>query len=131
MLNNILQENIAGVRVVKAFAGEEREFTRYNNQNTILYEKNLSVVHTFSLGFPTVFLLSNIGTLIVIWFGGNLVISQELSLGGLIAFNSYLAFLLQPIFQLGFISQQLARANASGTRIFEVLDAVNEIADKT
>ena len=130
ILNNILQENIVGVRVVKAFAGEQREFTRYTNQNNILYEKNLTVVNIFSLGFPTVFLLSNLGTLIVIWFGGNLVISQELSLGGLIAFNSYLTFLLQPIFQLGFISQQLARANASGKRIFEVLDAENEIMDK-
>ena len=99
-LNNILQENIAGVRVVKAFAAEAREQERYVGQNTVLYQKNLSVVDTFSLGFPTVFFLSNLGTLIVIWFGGNRVISQELSLGALVAFNSYLSFLLQPIFQL-------------------------------
>lgn len=127
ILNNILQEGIAGVRVVKTFAAEPRELIRYTDQNETLYEQNLAVIRMFSLGFPTVFFLANLGTLIVIWFGGNLVISQELSLGTLIAFNSYLAFLLQPIFQLGFLSQQLARANASGKRLFEVIDAENEI----
>ncbi|MEM7129757.1 MAG: ABC transporter ATP-binding protein [Chloroflexota bacterium] len=127
ILNNILQESIAGVRVVKAFAAEPRELGRYTDQNEVLYNQNLSVIRMFSLGFPTVFLLANIGTLIVIWYGGNLVISEELSLGTLIAFNSYLAFLLQPIFQLGFLSQQLARADASGKRLFEVIDAENEI----
>ena len=129
LLNNILQENITGVRVVKAFAAEGREHARYTAQNTVLYDRNLSVVRTFSLGFPTIFLLSNIGTLIVIWYGGNRVISDQLSLGSLIAFNSYLAFLLQPIFQLGFLSQQLARAQASSKRIFEVIDAENDITD--
>lgn len=130
VLNNILQENIAGVRVVKAFAGEQREYGRYTQQNQVLYNKNVTVINTFSIGFPTVFLLSNIGTLIVVWFGGNRVISQALSLGDLIAFNSYLAYLLQPIFQLGVVSQMLARASASGKRIFEVLDAQNEIVEK-
>jgi ATP-binding cassette subfamily B protein len=130
ILNNILQENIAGVRVVKTFVAEPRELDRYRGQNEVLYRENLVAVRLFSLGFPTVFLLSNIGTLIVIWFGGTLVISDQLQLGELIAFNSYLTFLLQPIFQLGFLSQQVARASASGKRLFEVLDAENEITQK-
>ncbi len=130
ILNNILQENIAGVRVVKAFAGEPREYRRYMQQNQMIYQNNLAIFNIFSLGFPTVFLLSNFGTLIVVGFGGHRVISQALSLGDLIAFNSYLAYLIQPIFQFGFVFQLLARANASGKRIFEVLDARNEIVDK-
>ncbi len=130
VLNNILQENIEGIRVVKGFTAEGYEATRYGNQNQKLFDENIKVVNVFSLGFPTVFLLSNIATLIVIWFGGNRVMSDAMSLGTLVAFNSYLAFLVQPIFQLGGISQQLARAQASGTRIFEVVDTPNSIVEK-
>ncbi|MFT7586682.1 MAG: ATP-binding cassette subfamily B multidrug efflux pump [Cellvibrionaceae bacterium] len=128
LLNNILQENIAGMRVVKSFTAEPFELNRYRAQNDLLYQKNLNVARYFSTGFPTVFLLSNLGTLIVIWYGGNLVISNELQLGQLIAFNSYLAYLLMPIFQLGGLSQQMASATASGKRLFEILDTENEIA---
>ena len=127
LLNNVLQENIEGVRVIKGFTAEARELAKYNAQNQILYNENINVLKVFSTGFPTVFLLANIATLIVIWFGGFRVTQEALSIGTLVAFNSYLTFLVQPIFQLGFISQQLARAQASGTRIFEVLDAVEEI----
>ncbi len=130
LLNNILQENISGIRVIKSFAAESRELHRYTDQNENLYNQNLQVIRLFSLGFPTVFFLSNLGTLIVIWYGGNLVIGEQLSLGGLVAFNSYLTYLLQPIFQLGFLSQQVARATASGNRLFEIIDTENEIVSK-
>ncbi|MDQ4074840.1 MAG: ABC transporter ATP-binding protein/permease [Chloroflexota bacterium] len=126
-LNTILQENIAGVRIVKAFAAEPFELVRYQEANEDLYDEFLGVVRLFALGFPFVFFFANLGTLIVIWFGGNLVISGELSLGTLIAFNTYLAFLLMPIFQLGFISQLLSRAAASAERLFEVLDVESEV----
>ncbi|MEM7345332.1 MAG: ABC transporter ATP-binding protein [Chloroflexota bacterium] len=129
-LNTVLQENIAGVRVVKAFAAEQQELDRYEEQNEALYQENISVIRFFSLGFPTVFLLANVATLIVIWYGGNLVISEELSLGTLIAFNSYLSFLLFPIFQMGFVSQQLSRATSLSKRLFEIIDAPNDIEEK-
>ncbi|MEM7333810.1 MAG: ABC transporter ATP-binding protein [Chloroflexota bacterium] len=127
LLNNVLQENIEGVRVIKGFTAESRELAKYTAQNQQLYNENINVIKVFSTGFPTVFLMANIATLIVIWYGGSRVVSEALSLGTLVAFNSYLTYLVQPIFQLGMISQQLARAQASGSRIFEVLDAVEEI----
>ncbi len=129
-LNTVLQENIAGVRVVKAFAAEPYEAGRYRQRNESLYQEFLGVIDLFSLGFPTVFFLANIGTLIVIWYGGNRVIADDISLGTLIAFNTYLTFLLFPIFQLGFVSQLLSRATASGERLFEVLDAPNDVEEK-
>ncbi len=129
-LNTILQENIAGVRVVKAFAAEPFELSRYRVGNDDLYDQNLKVVRLFSLGFPLVFFFANIGTLIVIWYGGNRVISNQLSLGTLVAFNTYLAFLLFPIFQLGFISQLLSRAGASAVRLYEILDAESEVQNR-
>ncbi len=126
-LNTILQENISGIRVVKSFTAEPFELGRYRDQNEALYQQNINVARYFSTGFPTVFLLSNIGTLIVIWYGGSLVISDELQLGQLIAFNSYLAYLLNPIFQIGGLSQQLSSATASGNRLFEIIDTEVEI----
>jgi ATP-binding cassette subfamily B multidrug efflux pump len=128
-LNTVLQENIAGVRVIKAFAAEPYELERYRRQNDDLYLEFLNVVRSFAWGFPFVFFFANLGTLIVIWYGGNLVISEELSLGTLIAFNTYLSFLLFPIFQLGFISQLLGRAGASAVRLYEILDAENDVLD--
>ena len=128
-LNTILQENIAGIRVVKAFAAESYELKRYSEGNEDLYEESISMVRLFSFGFPLVFFLANMGTLIVIWYGGNLVISNELSLGTLVAFNTYLAFLLMPVFQLGFISQLLSRASASSERLYEIIDAESEVTD--
>ncbi len=130
LLNHILQENIAGVRVVKSFTAEPRELARYTQQNQVLYEHHLRVIRLFSSGFPSVFALANLGTLIVIGYGGNLVMSNQLSLGSLIAFNSYLSFLLAPIFQLGFLSQNVAQTSASGNRLFEVLDAENDIVER-
>ncbi|MBA3534192.1 MAG: ABC transporter ATP-binding protein, partial [Ardenticatenales bacterium] len=129
-LNTILQESIAGVRVVKAFAAEPHELARYRAGNEGLYQEFLGVVRLFSLGFPLVFFFANLGTLIVIWYGGNRVISGNLSLGTLIAFNTYLALLLMPIFQLGFISQLLARASASSERLFEIIDAESEVQER-
>ncbi|MCB0076489.1 MAG: ABC transporter ATP-binding protein [Anaerolineales bacterium] len=129
-LNTVLQENIAGVRVVKAFAAEPHEQQRYRAANERIYDEYLVVVRLFSAGFPLVFFLANLGTLIVIWYGGNRVISGQLTLGTLIAFNTYLAFLLMPVFQLGFISQILSRASASADRLFELLDAESEVHDR-
>lgn len=129
-LNTILQENIAGARVVKAFAAEPYERERYQAGNEALYQEFLGVIRLFAFGFPFVFLFANLGTLIVIWYGGNLVISERLSLGTLIAFNTYLAFLLMPIFQLGFISQLMSSASASSLRLYEIIDAESEVKDQ-
>ncbi len=130
LLNNILQENILGIRIVKAFTAETQEHQRYEKQNQKIYTENLSVIKTFANSFPIIFFLSNIATLIVIWVGGTQVMDGKMSMGSLVAFNSYLTFLIQPIFQLGFIVQQFSRANASAIRIFSILDRNNSIISK-
>ncbi|MCU0494651.1 MAG: ABC transporter ATP-binding protein/permease [Chloroflexaceae bacterium] len=129
-LNTVLQENLVGVRVVQAFAREPYEEQRYANTNKELLDVNLKAIYGSANNFPLIFLFSNIGTLAVIWYGGHEVIGGALSLGELVAFNTYLALLIQPIFALGFISAQVARAGISADRVFEVLDARNDIADK-
>ncbi|GAB4114486.1 MAG: ABC transporter ATP-binding protein [Roseiflexaceae bacterium] len=130
VLNTILQENLAGVRVVQAFAREPYEWERYTNANQSLLEANIRSVQAMSSSFPLVFFFSNIGTLIVIWAGGFQVIGGSLSIGALVAFNGYLALLIMPLMQIGFISAQIARAGVSAERMFDILDAQSEITDK-
>ena len=129
-LNTVLQENIAGAEVVRAFAAEAGQVGRYRVRNGDLFDTNLGVVRLVSFGFPLTFFLGNLATVIVLWFGGSLVIGGTVSLGLLVAFTSYLGFLLQPIVQLGFAGQQAARSTASGARIFEILDAPPEITSR-
>ena len=129
-LNTVLQEDLSGVRVIRAFAREDYETERYRNVNDELLNKNLETVKTFSNNFPIIFLLSNLGTLAIVLFGGLQVIGGGLSIGELVAFNSYLAFLLQPILTIGFLSASISRAGASSLRVFEVLDAEVEVRDK-
>ena len=128
-LNSVLQEDLAGIKVIRTFVREDYERDRYRSVNDELLEKNLQTVRAFAGNFPFVFLLANIGTLIIVLFGGLQVIGGSLSVGELVAFNTYLGFLLFPIFTIGFLSAGISRAGASSGRVFEVLDAPLEVRD--
>ncbi|HLL58019.1 MAG TPA: ABC transporter ATP-binding protein, partial [Rubrobacteraceae bacterium] len=128
-LNSILQEDLAGIRVIRTFARENYERERYRSVNEELLGRNLETVRTFSNNFPFVFLLANLGTLAIILFGGLQVIGGGLTVGELVAFNTYLGFLLFPILTIGFLAAGISRAGASSQRIFEVLDAPLEVED--
>ncbi|MDP8948145.1 MAG: ABC transporter ATP-binding protein/permease, partial [Actinomycetota bacterium] len=128
-LNSVLQEDLAGVRVIRTFAREDYESARYRSVNDELLSKNLETVRTFSNNFPFVFLLANLGTLMIVLFGGLQVMEGRLSIGELVAFNAYLGFLLFPIFTIGFLAASISRAGASSLRVFEVLDAPLEVQD--
>jgi ATP-binding cassette subfamily B multidrug efflux pump len=129
-LNTILQENLAGIRVVKAFARQDYELDRYNAKNEELFNVNLDMLKIFTTLFPLVFFFANLGTVGVVWMGGLQVISEQLTLGELVAFTGYLGFLLMPMFMMGMIGAMLSRAEASAQRLFEVIDARSEVVDK-
>jgi ATP-binding cassette subfamily B protein len=129
-LNSVLQEDLAGIRVIRTFVREDYEGARYRSVNNELLDRNLETVRTFSNNFPFVFLVANFGTLIIILFGGLQVIGGSLTIGELVAFNTYLGFLLFPILTIGFLAAQISRAGASSQRVFEVLDAPLEVQDK-
>jgi ATP-binding cassette subfamily B multidrug efflux pump len=129
-LNTVLQENLAGVRVVQAFAREPYESERYTRLNDDLLGVNLKLLRGFGNNFPLIFLIANLGTLAVIWIGGHQAIGGTLTLGELVAFNTYLSLLVMPIMMLGMIAAQLSRAGVSAERIFEVLDTKNEVVDR-
>ena len=129
-LNTILQENLAGLRVVKAFAREEYEIKRYRNKNEDLLIVNLDLVDIFTKYFPLLFFIANLGIVAVVWIGGLQVIELQLTVGELVAFTGYLSFLLMPMFMIGMIGSMLSRAEASAHRLFEVVDAESDIQDK-
>jgi len=128
-LNTVLQEDLAGIRVIRAFSREGYETERYRAVNTELLNKNLLTVRAFSNNFPFVFLLGNLGTLAVVWYGGWQVIGGQLTIGELVAFNTYLGFLLFPILTIGFQAAGISRAGASALRVFDVLDAPLDVRD--
>ncbi|NIW47331.1 MAG: ATP-binding cassette domain-containing protein, partial [Gammaproteobacteria bacterium] len=130
VLNTTLQENLAGMRVVKSFAREDFEISRYRDQNEDLLEENINLVRLFSAAFPLIFFIANLGMVAVVWIGGLQVINTTLTLGELVAFTGYLGFMLMPIFQLGMIGSMLSRSEASAKRIFEVIDAESEVVEK-
>jgi ATP-binding cassette subfamily B protein len=128
-LNAVLQEDLQGLRVVRAFSGEAREAARYGAINHELRDLNLGVIRAIANNFPFVNLCANLGTIAVVGFGGVQVFHHHLTLGELIAFNSYLGFLLMPIMTIGFLAAMISRAGASALRVFELLDAPLEVTD--
>ncbi len=128
-LNTVLQENVAGVRVVRAFAREDFEIDRYRVADTALLEQGMSVRRTVANAFPLLFGVGTFGVGVVTVVGAVRIIDGSITVGQLVAFTSYLFLLLQPLFIIGFGAQQIARASASAERLFEVLDAPIEVAE--
>jgi len=128
-LNGVLQENLLGVRVVKAFAREPAEMSRYTKINDDLVAVNMQTIRAIRNTFPLIFLLSNLITVAVVGYGGAEVIGGKFTIGELVAFNSYLMFILQPILLIGFAAPVIAQAAASAERVYEILDAEIEIRD--
>jgi ATP-binding cassette subfamily B multidrug efflux pump len=128
-LNTILQENLAGVRVVQAFAREPFEAERFRKGNRELLDEFLKVGRLMAFLFPTLFLVFNLSTLAIYWYGGFQVIGGDLTVGQLVAFNTYLMMVMMPVGILGMIATMISRAAASAERVFEILDAQSEVAD--
>ncbi len=128
-LNTQLQESLQGLKIVRAFRGEPREIAKYSAVNDELRDQNLLSVDAIASSFPFVNLFANLGTVAVVGVGGFEIFGDRLTLGELIAFNSYLAFLLMPLIQIGFLAAQISRAGASAVRVFELLDTPLELTD--
>jgi len=129
-LNTILQENLAGIKVVKAFTRETYEEQRFDTAASDLMAQQLRVSRVFAFLFPLIFLLAQIGQAAILYYGGAQILGGTLDLGEYQKFSLYLVYVFFPLGQLGFIISLMAQAAASAGRIFEILDAEIEIADK-
>lgn len=130
ILNTTLQENLAGIKVIKSFTREKSEEVKFNDQADVLMKQNIAIARVFTFMFPMIFLIANLGQATTLYFGGKQIIMGTLTLGLWEEFSLYLIYLFLPIAQLGFIINQFSQASASATRIFEILDTKNEVVDK-
>ena len=129
-LNTVLQENLAGVKVIKAFTREKEQQTKFRIAADDTMNQAITVARLFTFLFPLVFMIANLGQAAILYVGGKQIIMGLLTLGEWQEFSLYLIYLFFPIAQFGFIITQLGQASASADRIFEILDAKNDIVDR-
>ena len=116
------EENVSGVRVVKAFAQEERQLERFRHTVQRVFDQQMVATRIQALYNPLISFLPNLGLAAILLFGGRQVIDGSLSLGAFTAFYAYLLMLISPMRTLGYMLGAAQRATASGARIFQVLD---------
>jgi ATP-binding cassette subfamily B multidrug efflux pump len=126
-LSSRLQENSTGVQVVRAFAREPYEIERFDQANRVLYNARITVIGQWSKIMPTTFFLVTLSTILILWFGGSLVIEGQMTIGEVVAFNSYLLLLALPARQLTWLVNLAGDAIAGVQRTYEVLDLDLEI----
>ena len=129
-MTSALQENVAGTRVVRAFAQERAEAVRFEAELEELFGQNLGAARKSSFAYPLTLLLSGLGLAAVLWLGGYRVLTGAMTIGTLVAFNRYATLQNEPVRWLGFVVARIARAIASGERIFETLDTRPTVADR-
>ena len=121
------EENVSGVRVVKAFAQEERQLERFGHSVQRVFDQQMFATRIQALYNPMISFLPNLGLAVILLVGGREVIDGPLTLGAFTAFYAYLLMLISPMRTLGYMLGAAQRATASGARIFEVLDRAPQI----
>lgn len=127
VLTTRLEQNLRGVRVVKAFAQEHAEIERFDRENDEWFRLSIQSTRLQSLNSPVIDLIANVSTVLIIWFGGQLVLQHQMTLGELVSFSAYLAQLVLPVRRLGQIIPALALAAAAAERIFDIIDTESEV----
>jgi ATP-binding cassette subfamily B protein len=129
-LNQVMQENLTGIRVVKAFVRRDHENGRFEGANADLYSTQLRVTQLMSVFFPIVMLLMNLGTVAIIYYGGVQVFAGTASVGQIMAFVNYIFSTMFPVLMLSMMAGQISAANASATRVMQVLDSEPEVQNR-
>jgi len=130
VLNTTLQENMAGIKVIKSFTREKSEQDKFGQQADQLMRQQIVVSRVFAFLIPVIFLVANLGQATTLYAGGIQIVHGTLTIGDWQEFSLYLIFMFLPIAQFGFIITQFSQASASATRIFEILDAKSDVTDK-
>jgi ATP-binding cassette subfamily B protein len=130
-MNALVQENLSGARVVRAYAQEPAEERRFAEANLEYVARNRKLVRITGILHPGIGFLMGLGSLSVLWLGGRMVVAREVTLGEFVAFGVYLAMLHWPMIALGWVVNLVERGEASLGRIHAILDAVPEIRDES
>jgi ATP-binding cassette subfamily B protein len=127
-INRVLREQIAGVRVIRAFVRDPQERDRFAGASTQLFDVQLGAGKLMALMFPSVMLVLNVSTTAVVWFGGHLIANGSMQIGSLTAFITYLAQILMSVMMATFMFMLVPRAEVSAERIMEVIDTEPALA---
>jgi ATP-binding cassette subfamily B multidrug efflux pump len=130
-LNSIVHENLAGIRVVKAYNATGAEVDVFRRSSLGYVERNMAAVRLWGGLFPAVGLTAGFGAAAVLWLGGRDVIQSRMTLGSFVAFNGYLGMLIWPMVALGWVVNLLQAGAVSAKRLQEILDARPEIVVST
>ena len=130
VLTTRIEQNLRGVRVVKTFAQEEAEIERFEKENRRWFDLAAFSARLQSTNMPLLHLIANVSSVLILWYGGVLVIRGGLTLGELVAFTVYMAQLVAPVRYLGMILPAISMAGASAERVFEILDTVPDVSDE-
>ncbi|HET7659842.1 MAG TPA: ABC transporter ATP-binding protein, partial [Oryzihumus sp.] len=122
VINRVLREQIAGVRVIRAFVRDTHERERFGGANDSLMDVSVQVGRLMALMFPTVLLVMNVSSVAVIWFGGHRIADGQMQIGTMTAFLSYLMQILMAVMMATFMFVMVPRAEVCADRITEVLD---------
>lgn len=129
-VNTVIQENLAGVRVIKAFVREEHEKQRFGDANTEMTLDSIKAMQLTAITGPVLLFLINVCVAGIIWFGGNGVNQGTLTIGEIIAVITYLTQMLSSVLMVSMLLIRLSRAQASTERISEVLNSVPDVQDR-
>jgi len=129
-ITSVLQENLTGMRVVRGFAMEAYEERKFAGECQTYFDTNVEAARTRAFWLPLAGLITTLGGVLILWYGGNKVISGTLTLGSLISFYLYVARLRGPIRMVGMMTGMIQRAMAAADRVFEVVDAEVEVSDR-
>ena len=124
-----VQENVSGVRLIRAFAQEDAEIRSFENANREYIRRSLLLVRLMGMLWPTLEFLLGLSMVVVLWVGGHEVLSGRISVGAFVAFNTYMLMLTWPVIALGWVVNIVQRGTASMTRIHEILIAGPTITD--
>ena len=130
ILNQILQENLSGIRVVKAFVRREHENNRFNEANIDMMQESFKVARLISILFPIMLLLMNLSTVGIIYFGGLQVSTGDLTVGEIIAFINYILSTMFPLLMLSMMAGQISSSSVSAERVMEIIDTTVHVQDK-
>ena len=128
-MSAVVQEALAGVRVVRAYRQERAELDRFRGANQEYFDRNGGLIRLQGLFFPSLALLLGLGALLVLWLGSRLVVQGRITLGEFVAFNAYLVMLSWPMIAFGWVTNMLQRGMASWKRMLSVFDVPPAITD--
>jgi len=129
-VTSVLQENLTGLRVVRGFAREDYEEDKFASVSGGYFDTSVKAARLRSIYMPLATLISSVGFVLIIWYGGREVMAGALTLGALIAFYFYVARLSGPMRMIGFMTAMFVRASAAGQRVFEIIDAEVDVHDR-